>query len=93
MVIPPPVAVTVRVDTTGAAAEDADNVNLLLPLPGAAMLDGAKVAVAPLGRPLTDNVMAELKPLAPVVVKVMGNDPPGARLTPVAPTASAKLGI
>jgi hypothetical protein len=56
------VAVTVRVETPGAAVEPAASVKTLLPLPGAAMLVGAKLAVTPLGAPLTDRVMAELNP-------------------------------
>jgi len=49
---------------------------VLLPLPGAAMLVGARLAVTPLGSPLTDRAMAELNPLPLVVVKVIFPDPP-----------------
>jgi hypothetical protein len=85
------VAVTVKVEVPGAAVEAADSVKVLVPLPGAAKLVGAKVAVTPLGTPLIDNVMAELNPVPLVVVKVIGIDPPGATLGVVALAVSVKL--
>ena len=56
------------------------------------MLAGAKVAVTPEGRPLTENATAELKPFTRAVVRVMDVDPPGATLALVALEASVKLG-
>ena len=79
MVIPPPVAVTVRVNVPGAVDESAESVSALLPPPGAGMLVRAQVAETPLGSPETVNPIAELKPAAAVVVNVTIADPPGAR--------------
>ena len=92
MVTPPPEAITVRVEVPAAAVEAADSVKMLLPLPGAAMLVGAKLAVTPIGDPLTDNVIAELNPGPFAVVKVIVPDPPGAILALVAFGDSVKLG-
>ena len=91
MVTPPPEAITVRVEVPAAAVEAADSVKMLLPLPGAAMLVGAKLAVTPIGDPLTDNVIAELNPVPFAVVKVIGNDPPGATVALVALGVSVKV--
>jgi hypothetical protein len=68
----------VRVVAPTTAELPADSVIVLCPLPGAPMLVGAKLAVTPLGRPLTDSAMAALKPAPPAVVTVMGIDPPRA---------------
>ena len=56
------------------------SVNVLFPLPGAVILAGEKVAVTPLGRPLTEKVIAELNPLTTVVANANEADPPGATL-------------
>ena len=72
--------------------DDDASVNVLLPLPGAAMLVGKKLAVTPAGCPLTDSATAELNPLAAVVVTVIGIEPPGLMLTLVPPSAIVKLG-
>ena len=69
-----------------------DNVKVLLPLPGAAMLVGAKVAVSPFGSPLTHNAMAELNPFRPVVVRVILVDPPAEMLALAALEDREKLG-
>ena len=74
-----------------AAAEVADRVMTLLPLPDAAMGLRENVAVTPLGRPTTVNVIAALNPVAPAVVKVTGTDPPRATLGVVALAVSEKL--
>ena len=55
LVVPPPTAAKVNVDSPAAAAELTARVNLLLPVPGAAMLAGARLAVTPLGTPLKDK--------------------------------------
>jgi hypothetical protein len=69
--MPPPVAVTVKLKVPAAAEDAADSVKVLLPLPGDAMLAGAKLDVTPAGRPLMDRATAELKLLTGAVVKVM----------------------
>jgi hypothetical protein len=45
-----------------AAFAAAEKVRTLVPDPGAPMLDGAKVAVTPVGRAVVENVTAELNP-------------------------------
>jgi len=92
LVTPPPVAVTVRVEAPAGAVEVADSVNVLLPLPGDAMLVGRKLAVTPLGTPLTDIEMADLNPALAAVVKVIGIEPPGATLAVVAVGVRVKPG-
>jgi len=86
---PPPTAPRVRVETPGAAVGATDSVKVLLPLPGAGMLVLVKLAVTPLGSPLTDKYTIELKPVPAVVVIVMGTEPPGATLAPAALEVSA----
>src|SRR5262245_25398501 len=61
-VVPPPVAVTVRVWAPTVAVEPADMVSVADPEPGAAIDEGLKPAVTPEGRPEADNDKAELKP-------------------------------
>ena len=75
LVIPPPKAVTVTDGVPRAAADEAAIVSELLPFPGAAMPAGAKLAVTPLGSPVTDNATAELNPLATAVVSTIRVDP------------------
>jgi hypothetical protein len=91
LVTPPPVAVTVRIETPAAAVELAESVRTLLPLPGAGILVGAKLAVTPLGAPLTDKMMAELNPDPLAAVRVIVPDPPGATLALVALGVSVKM--
>ena len=67
-------------------------VNVLLPLPGAAMLVGEKPAVTLFGRPLTDSVTAELNPLMVAVVSVILAGALTATLALVALDVSVKLG-
>jgi len=71
--------------------EPAASDRVLLPLPGAAIVAGAKLAETPVGAPLTDIVMVELKPVPLVVVKIIGIDPPGAMLALVAVGVSVKV--
>ena len=70
----------------------AARVKVLEPLPGEAMLVGAKVPVTPDGRPLTDSATDEENPLAPAVVTVMGVEAPAATLGLLALAESVKLG-
>ena len=55
-------AVTVTFDVPVVAVLLAVNVRVELPLPGAAIELGLKLAVTPEGRPEADNATAELKP-------------------------------
>lgn len=73
------------------AVEPAAKVKVLLPLPGAAILAGVKVAVTPAGTPLMESATAELNPDPAVVVNVMGVDAPGVTVALVALAASVKL--
>ena len=59
---PPPVAVTVTVAVPVVAALPAERVSVELPLPGAAIELGLKLAVTPVGNPDADNETAALNP-------------------------------
>ena len=61
-VTPPPVAVTVTFDVPLIAVLPTTNVSVELPLPGAAIEVGLKVAVTPVGNPEAVRETAELKP-------------------------------
>jgi len=65
---------------------------VLLPLPGDAILAGAKLPVTPVGSPLIDKATAEVNPFTRAVVNVAGIEPPGATLRLVALGVSVKLG-
>lgn len=60
-------AVTVMVEVPVMAVLPTVNVNVELPLPGAAMDAGLKLAVTPVGRPEAESDTAELKPPLTVV--------------------------
>src|ERR1041385_2276419 len=92
LVTPPPTAVTVAEGVPRLADEDAAIVSVLVPLPGAAMLAGAKLPVTPVGSPLTENTIAELNPLATAVVNTMRVDPPRTTLALAALDESVKDG-
>ena len=85
-------AVTVRVDVPAAAPEPTVMRRILVPVPGEAILAGARVALTPLGSPLTDNVIPGENPLPAVVVTVIETDPPLATLALAAFVARVKLG-
>ena len=68
-VTPPPVPVKVTFVVPVLAVLLAEKLTVELPLPGAAMVLGLKLAVTPAGRPEADNEMAELNP--PVIVEVI----------------------
>lgn len=74
--MPPPVAVTVTLAVPVVAVELAANVRVELPLPGAAIDVGLKLAVTPVGRPEADKETALLKPPLTVVVRVLLPEPP-----------------
>lgn len=90
LVIPPPAAVTVRVDVPTATVDAAFSVSVLLPPP--ATVAGAKLAVIPLGSPLTDSAILELNPLLAAVATLTAIDPPRATVTFVPPRVRVKLG-
>jgi hypothetical protein len=92
-VTPPPVAVTVRLKEPAAVPEAVASVNVLFPLPGAAILAGAKFAVTPCGRPLTDNAICDWNWLNTVVVSTNGVEAPGDTVALVALGVSLKPGI
>ena len=85
LVTPPPVAVTVMGVLASAAAELAETVRVLDPLPGVAMEAGENCAETPAGNPETDNATAELKPAAGVDTIATGTPaPPRVTVTPEA---------
>src|SRR5215471_14403978 len=69
--MPPPVAVTVTFVVPVVAVLLAENVSVELPLPGAAIEAGLKLAVTPAGNPEADSVSEELKPPLTEVVSVV----------------------
>jgi hypothetical protein len=91
LLIPPPAAAMVTVEIPGAVVEIAAKVIVQRPLPGAAILLRENFAVTPVGRPLTDRMIAELNPAPPAVVTVTGIDPPRATLALVALSVNAKV--
>jgi hypothetical protein len=66
----PPVAVTVKLDPPVVAPEPLVNVRVDDPLPGAAKVDGLKLAVIPEGNPEAEKATAELKPATAAVVSL-----------------------
>jgi len=69
--VPPPLAVIVTFEVPVVAVLLDEKVRVELPLPGAEMEGGLKLAVTPAGNPDTDNEIAELKPpLTPVEIVV-----------------------
>ncbi len=81
----------VKVEIPAPVPEATLKVSLLVPLPGEAMLVGAKLAVTPFGSPLTDNVTADLNPFTTAVDSVIAAEPPGATLAFVALGVSVKV--
>jgi hypothetical protein len=75
-VTPPPLAVTVIVEDPTMAVLSADNVRVEVPLPGAAIEPGLKLAVTPVGRPEADSDTAELKPPVSEVEMAVPAEPP-----------------
>jgi hypothetical protein len=59
---PPPVAVRAKVLIPGATADDAVNLIVPVPLPGAASTTGTMLEKIPAGRPVTAKLTGELKP-------------------------------
>src|SRR5437016_5736426 len=74
--MPPPLAVTVTLKVPVVAVLLAENVSVELPLPGATIEVGLKLAVTPVGSPETESDTAELKPPAVALETVVLALPP-----------------
>jgi hypothetical protein len=92
-VTPPPVAVTVTFEVPVVAVLLAEKVRVELPLPGAAMDVGLKLAVTPEGRPDADNEIAELNPPLTEVEIVLLPEPPCVTDTLVGEALMLKSGV
>ena len=92
-VMPPPVAVTVTLVVPVVAVLLAEKVRVELPLPGAAMDVGLKLAVTPEGKAEVDNEIAELKPPLTDVETVLLPEPPWATDRLVGDALTAKAGL
>ena len=92
MLTPPPVAVTVREEIPAATVDAAETVRVRLPLPGAGILVAMKFAVNPLKRPLTDSVMAALKPACLATDKTMEPALPAGTLIPAGVGVNVNVG-
>lgn len=66
--------------------------NVLVPVPGAAMLEGAKLAVIPLGSPVRDKATADWNPFNPATDSLIAVEPPRSTVALVAFNVSVKLG-
>ena len=89
-VIPPPVAVIVRRAAPTDAVEVLVRVKVLLP--GAATVCELRLAVTPLGTPVTDNASVALNPAIGCAVRVTVAFPPGCSVTAVGLAERTKLG-
>ena len=67
-VVPPEVAVTVTLEVPAMAFMPALKVSTELPDPGADNVPGLKLAVTPVGKPVTDRVTGALNPLLTVTL-------------------------
>ena len=67
---PPPLAVTTSEYAPGATLDAAKSVSVLVPEPGAAKLAGLRLAVIPVGKPLTVNATGALNEFAGAVVRL-----------------------
>jgi hypothetical protein len=67
---PPPLAVTTSEYAPGATLDAAESVSLLVPEPGAAKLAGERLAVIPLGNPVTVSATAALNEFTGAVVRL-----------------------
>jgi hypothetical protein len=92
LVRPPPDAVIVTVAEPAVAVLVAENVTVLVPDPGAAMLAGAKLAVTPDGSPVAERFTAELNPPEGVTVRTAGAVPVRAMLSVEGAAASVRPG-
>jgi len=92
LMTPPPVAVIVIKYALGTTLVAALSVSVLVPEPGAAIPPGEKLAVMPLGSPLTARLMALLKVLFALVVSVRLPLFPAANVSEPELTLKLKLG-
>jgi hypothetical protein len=76
----PPFAEMTSEYAPGATLDAAESVSLLVPEPGAAMLVGEKLAVIPVGNPVTVSATAALNEVEAAVVKLTVVLLPAARL-------------
>lgn len=86
----PLVPVTARTEVPAVAVEATLTVNVLLPLPPAT-LAGEKLAVTPVGSPLTDMATGELNPFALATARVKEVEPPTFTLAPIGLGIRVKL--
>jgi hypothetical protein len=89
----PPLAVTVMFAVPVVAVLLAESVRVELPLPGAAIEAGLKLAVTPAGNPEADNATAELKPPLTVVEIVELPDVPCVTETLAGEALRVKSGV
>ena len=92
-VMAPPVALTVTFDVPVVAVLLAVSVRVELPLPGAAIEAGLKLAVTPAGNPEADNATAELNPPLTVVEIVELPDVPCVTETVAGEALIVKFGV
>ena len=86
-------AVTVVLNVPVVAVLLAVNVSVELPLPGAAIVVGLKLAVTPLGNPEIERATDELKPLETEVEIVLVAELPGVTDRVVGEALRAKAGL
>jgi len=86
----PLVPVTARTEVPAAAVEATVTVKVLVPLPPAT-LEGEKLAVTPVGSPLTDIATVELNPLTLATVRVKAVELPTFTLAPMGLGIRVKL--
>jgi hypothetical protein len=91
-VSPPPVPFKVSVETPASALEDALIVNVLVPLPGEAIVAGTRVAVTPFGCPLTESEIADLNPPSAAADTVIAVELPAVTDALAALSVSVKFG-
>jgi len=92
-VTPPPFAFTVTFVVPVVAVLAAEKVSVELPLPGAAIDAGLKLAVTPVGRPDADKDTIELNPPLTVVETVVLLELPWATDRLAGETLIAKSGV
>ena len=91
--MPPPVAVTVTLKVPAAAVLLAEIVSVELPLPGAGIEAGLKLAVTPDGRPEAESETAELNPPPVVTETVVVAELPWLMLNDAGEAATIKSGV
>ncbi len=91
--MPPPLAVTVTLLVPVVAVLPAVKVKVELPLPGAAIELGLKLAVTPDGKPDADSEIAELNPPLTVVEIVLLPDEPWTTNRLAGDALRLKLGV